>query len=221
MPDWRWWHCLTCREERLTVGWLAQRYACDHGFGYGHVYGPELKTHAHPKLAYAREFVERQRCPSPATGLFAPDQHPTGVSAISGQPSDKSYAIADRLSHCSYCGEAVFKLHLYSGPAGPTDIDWRPWTIEDETPPEVDGKDRPLTASTLQRWVEERPYRLGLVVVDLAHGTYQAATDKPRGRLRPGALHKLHFCAAKESALYGTTTVGRSRTGDHPERGQG
>ena len=109
----------------------------------------------------------------------------------------------NRLDRCHFCGEAVFKLNLHTGPSGLTDIDWRPWTIEDEAAPTHDENGKALTKPTIRRWVEERPYRLGLVVIDLTSGTYQAATNRPRGALRPGALHKLHFCEEKGRVLYG------------------
>jgi hypothetical protein len=124
----------------------------------------------------------------------------------------------DWLGTCHFCGNAVFKLDLYGGPSGPTDIDWRPWSIEDEVPPQFDANGKPVTKATIARWELERPYRLGLVVIDLQHGTYEAATNKPRGRLRPGSMHKLHMCEEKERVLYGSvskTTVGVQSSHDH------
>lgn len=113
------------------------------------------------------------------------------------------------LGNCRFCDQPVFQLTLKTGPSGLNDIDWRPWSIEDETPPTTqptkDG-DKPITAATLKRWREERPYRLGLVVVDLQQGTYQAATHKARGKLIHGddtVMHRLHWCEEKEKALYG------------------
>lgn len=123
--------------------------------------------------------------------------------------------LADHLGQCAYCGGAVFRLNLYSGPAGLTDINWQPWTIEDEVPPTHDNKDKPMTKATLKRWEEERPYRLGLVVIDLQSGTYQAATNKPRGRLRSSVMHKLHMCKEKEERLYGIRETSIVASADH------
>jgi hypothetical protein len=145
--------------------------------------------------------------------------------------------VTSHLSQCAYCGGAVFRLNLHSGPAGLTDIDWQPWTIEDEVPPtheplnktalkrweeEHPGKEppvydenKPVSKTTLKRWADERPYRLGLVVIDLRTGTYQAATDKPRGHLRSSVMHKLHMCQEKERQLYG---IGKTSTNTRANR---
>ena len=126
----------------------------------------------------------------------------------------------NHLATCSFCGEAVFRLTLETGPSmHPVDIDWRPWTIEDETPPTEDAKGQKPTAATLRRWAEERPYRLGLVVLHLDKGTYESAVDKPRGPRRRGTLHKLHLCEERERHFYGTSNKSQYAVGDQGANG--
>lgn len=113
------------------------------------------------------------------------------------------------IGRCGFCGEAVFKLSLRTGPSGLNDIDWRPWTLDEEVQPTHDENGKELSAATIRRWKEERPYRLGLVVINLAAGTYEDATNKPRGKLRSNVMHRRHWCNEKEAVLYGTKSNSR------------
>lgn len=102
----------------------------------------------------------------------------------------------------------MLKLSLRTGPSALSDIDWRPWAIEDEIAPTHDPEGKKLTLAALRRWRDERPYRLGLVCVNLQKGTYEPAALKAKIRPRCEAMHKMHWCDEKERTLYGNSRTG-------------
>jgi hypothetical protein len=102
------------------------------------------------------------------------------------------------LTKCPHCEAAVLQAYDVHVSTQCIDFDWRPWTLDLEAMP-----DMLKTPAQKRRWVEERPYRLYLCILDFKHDTYTAAVDKPRGHVRQGVLFKPHSCEEKDVALYG------------------
>lgn len=101
------------------------------------------------------------------------------------------------LIQCRHCGDPVFRMGLRTSSWSKTDFDWRPWCIEDEQIPES------LTAAQKRKWIDQRPYQLGLAVLDLKNGTYKVAVDKANQKRKPEVMYRHHWCEEKERQLYG------------------